>query len=272
MFNNIKEALLIIFIVVTVAAAGGVFMLKRTAEAMRIATEDRLFQETISKKKIDETLLRESKERDGLKATVDKTAEDVKALESEVAKAKREKDSAKQKISSINSKVAKTNSKIQQASVSMEELKKRIANMVKDTLNLNEELELAQEAANALKDRLKDYVTEGAPAQEVTKAMIQEEYYDEPPTRTNLDYLAKEPDLAGEILTINREFDFIVVSLGARDGMREGMEMDIYRDNKILGQAEVETVRENISAAAIIDQGTLADMRPGDRVYIQEKA
>jgi hypothetical protein len=77
---------------------------------------------------------------------------------------------------------------------------------------------------------------------------------------------ASGPVLVGEILTINREFDFVVISLGKVDGIKEGMALQVYRDENRLGQIEIETVRDNISAAAITDKENLSRMRPGDKV------
>ena len=44
------------------------------------------------------------------------------------------------------------------------------------------------------------------------------------------------------------------------------MIFNIRRDNSNIGQIRVETVRENISAAALIDKDALSEIRAGDAV------
>jgi len=286
--KNIKEVILIILIVVAVAAGGWFFLLKNTAVASRTTAQDILFQEKIAKKKAEEIFSREEKDKNGLKQSVDKVMEDVKALEAEYIAIKRQKDSISKKINNLKTVTQQANRKIEQTTANLEDLKKRIANIVKDTLNLTDDLDLAEKTTNALKERLEDYPKKPESYYEETAvAAGEQEYYQEDEDRyeeyeqtyqPEYEEVVREqvesyapagsaPELVGEILTINREFDFIVVNLGNRDGMEEGMLIDIYRGETLLGQAVIETARENISAAAITDKEKLSHMRPGDIVY-----
>lgn len=70
----------------------------------------------------------------------------------------------------------------------------------------------------------------------------------------------------GQVLVINREYDFIVVSLGRNQGLGIGQELQIIRGQDILGRVKVEKLYDELSAAAILP-GTKEDaIREGDVV------
>lgn len=57
--------------------------------------------------------------------------------------------------------------------------------------------------------------------------------------------------IEGEIVAINKEFEFVVVSLGRRHGVQEGTRLLIFRGQRPVGRATVEMAHEGISAATI---------------------
>jgi len=60
------------------------------------------------------------------------------------------------------------------------------------------------------------------------------------------------PVLAGKILEVNDEYGFVVVDLGKDDNINLGDILSVYRNDKFIGRAQVEKVKEEISAAAIL--------------------
>ena len=72
----------------------------------------------------------------------------------------------------------------------------------------------------------------------------------------------------GQILVINREYDFIVVNLGKNQGLGVGQELHIVRGQDILGRVKIEKLYDELSAAAILP-GTKEDViREGDVVRV----
>lgn len=64
--------------------------------------------------------------------------------------------------------------------------------------------------------------------------------------------IAANTPLTGEVLVVNKEHHFIVVNLGRVNNVNLGDSLSIYRGNEFIGEAEVERVEEEISAAAIL--------------------
>ncbi len=70
----------------------------------------------------------------------------------------------------------------------------------------------------------------------------------------------------GQVVVINREYDFIVMNLGKNHGLSVGQEFQIVRGNAILGKVRVEKVYDELSAAAILPNSQKDSIREGDAV------
>ena len=264
MLKNIKEIIILIFVILALCASAWSFLLKKVTVDERLLAEDSLFNETIIKKKAEEKLSRIEKEKEGLQNNVDKVARKAEVVEKELAGYKDEIDSFKSQLSGIDNDNVVTKGKIREDNTNIDSLKNRIGYITKDTLNVSRKLTLLAKTRDALKERLSEYTRERSirPVKPEASDNIPEPIIQKPAAS-----LAQAPAASsGEVLTINREFAFLVISLGKRDGITEGMLFNIQRNNKNLGQIKVETVRENISAAALINKDMLLDIRAGDVV------
>ena len=72
--------------------------------------------------------------------------------------------------------------------------------------------------------------------------------------------------LQGQVVVVNREYDFIVMSLGKNQGLQIGQEFQIVRGEEVLGRVKVEKVYDELSAAAILPQSKKDAIREGDLV------
>jgi predicted RNase H-like nuclease (RuvC/YqgF family) len=70
----------------------------------------------------------------------------------------------------------------------------------------------------------------------------------------------------GQVVVINREYDFIVMNLGKNQGLTVGQEFDVVRGEEILGRVKVEKVYDELSAAAILPDSRKDQIREGDTV------
>ena len=111
--------------------------------------------------------------------------------------------------------------------------------------------------------------------------MIKAEHFDRP-TQTNNNNSPKsnghylditqnksqlEKTLKGTIIEIDRKYDFVIIDLGAQDGVNDTMDVRIKQNNKIVANANLVEVREDISAANIKILGDFA-VQPGDIVEL----
>ena len=73
----------------------------------------------------------------------------------------------------------------------------------------------------------------------------------------------------GEIISVDRETNFIIVSLGEEDGVRKDGVLAIYRGEQYLGDVKVSRVLPNMSAADFILPLKSQDVRREDRAVFR---
>jgi chromosome segregation ATPase len=70
----------------------------------------------------------------------------------------------------------------------------------------------------------------------------------------------------GKILVVNKEYNFVVINLGAKDDINIGDEFVIYHNNKNIGSVSVEKVQEAMSAAGFSPGLVKNKVSEGDKV------
>jgi len=70
----------------------------------------------------------------------------------------------------------------------------------------------------------------------------------------------------GEVVVINREYDFVVMNLGKNHGLTVGQEFQILRGSEVLGRVKVEKIYDELSAAAILPDSQKDAIKEGDLV------
>jgi len=78
---------------------------------------------------------------------------------------------------------------------------------------------------------------------------------------------ASSPSLSGRVLSVHRNWNFVVVDLGWNT-VRIGDVISIFRDEQLLAKARIDRVQEGASAATVLSEWEAADIRINDRVRI----
>ncbi len=88
----------------------------------------------------------------------------------------------------------------------------------------------------------------------------------------NLDPIVINPGDShkGVVISVDREADFIIVSLGEKHGIKKGMLLSVYRGDKHLGDVEVSRVLPEMSAADFIPPLKSKKVQKDDQVVLQE--
>ena len=77
---------------------------------------------------------------------------------------------------------------------------------------------------------------------------------------------AADASTNGQVVVINRDYDFIVMNLGKNHGLSIGQEFQVVRGTEILGKVKVEKVYDELSAATILPESKKDTIREGDTV------
>lgn len=72
--------------------------------------------------------------------------------------------------------------------------------------------------------------------------------------------------IEGKIISVNEENNFVVINLGEEDGLKLGMDFEVYRGDKRIGNLEVIEMRSRIAACDIKDIKERQEIKVGDVV------
>ena len=73
---------------------------------------------------------------------------------------------------------------------------------------------------------------------------------------------------AGQVLSIDKEYGFLVVNFGSANGVHAGGIVEIYHQDESLGIGQVERVQDKISAVSIVSEDLRARVQSGDRAVL----
>ena len=68
----------------------------------------------------------------------------------------------------------------------------------------------------------------------------------------------------GQVVVVNRDYDFVVMNLGRNQGVEIGQEYQITRGQDVLGRVKVEKVYDELAAATILPESKKDTIREGD--------
>ena len=77
--------------------------------------------------------------------------------------------------------------------------------------------------------------------------------------------------LEGKILVVNKDYNFVVINLGSKDGVNAGDAFALYHNNKYIGDIKVEKIHESMSAADFTSASIKDVVSEGDRAVLKAK-
>ncbi len=76
-----------------------------------------------------------------------------------------------------------------------------------------------------------------------------------------------DPNLKGEVLSVNDEWNYVIIDLGSRQ-VRENMQMLIARQDRLVAKVNISRVHSKISIGEILPEANTGSVRVGDRVIL----
>jgi len=77
--------------------------------------------------------------------------------------------------------------------------------------------------------------------------------------------------LEGKLLVVNKDYNFVVINLGTKDGISVGQIFTVYSGDKEAGDIKVEKVHDSMSAAGFVNPGMKDKVKEGDKIVIKNK-
>lgn len=220
--------------------------------------------------------------------------QEARNLKYQVGDLKRLIDRQQEEIQEFNAKIASANEelsaerKAKEGAISeLERFRGELSALRTAKSNLESELKASNDALADLKDKLsalessKGEAAKEASAQksaeaadvQLDKIVIASQQSSQPaaPSEGAVQTDAAQPDAAksgpleGKVLVVNKEYDFIVISLGKKDNVAMGDAIEILRKDKKIAEAKIEEVRDAMSVAMPLSQGMIKNIKEDDR-------
>jgi len=188
---------------------------------------------------------------------------EIKAAEQKIATANAETESIKKDLENQKSQARETQEKLSKVSRDLDEKKVEIEKFTKDFEGMN---------ADQIKAKLKEFADEKA-SLEQEKKIITEQITKQSANIKDLEEKIKRlqnktvvTGLTGHILAINTEWNFVVLDIGANQGVVEEATAIVYRDGNLIGKVKITSVEPSISIGDILPEWKKADVQEGDSV------
>lgn len=271
---NVAVIILIVLIIISLSLAGGMFYLFNAERQKSMSLQQEL-EKTLAGKKSVESKLKDTQTRvDILEKGVKDAEKQIESLNKDLKQeiaAKKEaqgqadilkSDLEKQKAlyADLNRKLtdAKTESQRMQAQVTELNTKKGdLESKVKELQSKSQELEEAlghvQLGNIVVTPEAVPSASSAAPA--AAKQTVS------PPAGGR----------EGKTLVVNREYNFVVINLGSKDGVAVGDVFSVYHGNKYAGDVKVEQIHDAMSAAGFLSGDIKGKVTEGDKVVQKVK-
>lgn len=273
--------LLVILTIAALSAAVFLYIAKEDESSLRIDAEKKIEELTMAKleveKELQDTLLvKRQLESDIEQGRVNlaNLLADFQQEKQGHASLKKQYEAKLQTISSLRARLekeenvsVKMSTKLIKVSREYNDLRTQLRQirMAKEALE-NRMLEMNRKQANESVKLETIVVKEDNTATNTPPAMTQAPATSaEQPAIVRLGPPAK---LEGQVLVVNKEFSFVVINLGEKDGLEDSAVLDVYRGRELLGKVQVERIYDTMSSAVILPRVTKGEIKEGDIVKL----
>ncbi len=279
----------VLFIVVALGCVGFYFYQQERLNTLKLQDE---LEEVKTRQRVSETRLEESlKTIADLKANLLEKETQLAALDDSIGKEKNEKLKVQADLEQVRfdlqeQKQQRTDleNRLRLAQEDLRTVKNQLGQLQINKAELESrlnELQIAQAAQRDTEVELGTIVVNqetgaprvqpkrapakkaAAPAAKTVASVKQSEAVSYPPETM----LQSGPGgLEAKVLVVNKDYNFVVMNMGSKDGVRLGDLFSIYRSSKFIGDVKVEKVHDSMAAAGFVTPGIREKVAEGDRI------
>ena len=221
--------------------------LKKERELLLLKSENESLQQQVSE-------VRQAKQQVEAEATRLKTQ--LEQAASQLAEAVRAKEALAASVDERQQEVTRLSKDLEQIRSEREGVARQIDQLRSQQDTLQEQLAQAEQAKADLEAKVSELSEQ--PTVELEPVVVTNPQGAAAP--------ALAPASNGQVIVVNREYDFIVMNLGRNQGLEIGQEFQIVRGQEVLGRVKVEKIYDELSAAAILPNSKKEAIREGDEV------
>ena len=209
------------------------FIAKNNLAAKNKELQAQLDAAIAAKASVEQQLNETTAIKNDLQNKVDQMKKEAEALAGQIAEEKRLKENALQQL---NEKIQESDTLKKSVEAERKEKESLKQTFTKEKESLLVQLNEVNTAKESLENKLKQ--TLAKKGIKLEKIVVRPETGEVVPE--------------GQVLVVNKEFDFVVINLGENDGLKVGSKLQVLKDDQPLGTLEVEKIYGNMSAATIM--------------------
>ena len=268
-------AILIVLIVVVLSLAAGGFYLFQREKTKNIELEQQI-EEVSTKQRVTETKLKESEKfisdlntklKDA-QAQIDtlnsglqqeKTARQealakIEQIRGDLEQQKKSRSDLENKLTLAQGELRKTQAGLRDLESQKTDLEMKVRNLEKESQDIElGKIQVTPEVIAPSRSAVRR-IPAAAPTEKVAKARA----------------TAATAGLEGKVLVINRDYNFLVINLGSKDGIEMGSVFCVYHNNKYIGDVKVEKIHDSMAATGFLS-GDINKVSEGDKIVQKVK-
>ena len=263
--------LLGVLAVLAMAVAAAAIVLQMRERDKRLAKEQELrlalAENDDLKARLDETQQARAK----LEEELERTRKEFAQTQEKLVKAVEAQETLNRSLEDRNSEVSRLTKDLDQAQAQQKEVAARLSSLQTERDAVKQQLAELEQAKGELETKVME-LSQG-PTVELDKVLVTGGGDQAARGASALDLGAASAAVvptnaasSGQVMVVNREYDFIVMNLGKNHGLSIGQELQVVRGNEVLGKVKVEKVYDELSAAAILPESKKESIREGDTV------
>lgn len=164
-------------------------------------------------------------------------------------------------------KTAALNAQLADAQAEVAKHKKTIDGLTTDLNTLKVQHDELKKGSEALKEEKKALQEQFSSFQRVQQNLQKKISRLLKRTKVQLGEVVVKPSpLTGQIIKANKKYNFVIIDLGKNDGVQASMELNAYREDRLIGTIKIEKVYDELSVGKAAFEWTGDELAVGDAV------
>lgn len=274
--SPILAIFLVILAVFSISAAGFLYMEKEKEIVKRVDIEKKLEQFTAEKKQVEKKLEETLEIKQQLELDLDQGRTNYKLLMDQYQQEQVKNEKLMTKFSGKMELIASLKSKLANEEKNNYRVNEKLTKVNNDFNDVKTQLGQIRMAKEALENRIiemrrKKELTQSVELETIVVAPNSSETI--PATQAQAPRMSYTPlpqpaKLEGQVLVVNKEFAFVVVNIGEKDGIKNSDILTVFRGTELIGKVQVERIYDTMSSAVILSDVIIKDIQEGDIVKL----
>jgi hypothetical protein len=248
-------------------AAGTGFYLYQKEHSKNIELQEKIEELTIKQKITEAKFLEAQKIISSLEAKIEDSAIQISELSDEIAKEKASKEEALSNLEQIRQEA-------EEQRAIKDDLENKLSKAQDQVKVIQGKLDAMDSEKKYLETKVKD-LEEKSQGVELGKIVVNPEPVKEAnvkgkkkaPVKPKKEVvLPAEKGIEGKVLVVNKEYNFVVINMGSKDGVALGQVYSIYHGNSYVGDVKVEKLHDSMAAAGFASEDIKNKVNEGDKV------